>query len=148
MTTGTPDINSSEPCNTSLVLHEPHTTRRSEFPDGSSPYDANRSLLGEIKNTGTGFTITTGSTHLLTIHFKRWAAYGDPAARGPAYKNTVFSRSSLFLPTWTAISVRVGIHAVHHRSSIQSHRSHPFGVMGIMHNKRVISSVGIFDGEQ
>ena len=45
-------------------------------------------------------------------------------------------------------SVRVGIHAVHHRSSIQSHRSHPFGVMGIMHNKRVINSVGIFDGEQ
>jgi hypothetical protein len=67
--TGTPDINSSEPCNTSPVLHELHTTRRSEFSDGSSPYDANRSLLGEIKHTGTGFTITTGSTHLLTIHF-------------------------------------------------------------------------------
>src|SRR3979490_2559707 len=144
MTTGTPDINSSEPCNTSLVLHELHTTRRSEFPDGSSPYDANRSLLGEIKNTGTGFTITRLDPSI-DYTFQRWAAYGDPAARGPAYKNTVFSRSSLFLPTWTAISVRVGIHAVHHRSSIQSHRSHPFGVMGIMHNKRVISSVGIFD---
>ena len=31
MTTGTPDINSSEPCDSSLVLHELHTTRRSEF---------------------------------------------------------------------------------------------------------------------
>ena len=40
------------------------------------------------------------------------------------------------------------IHAVHHRSSIQSHHSRPFGVMGIMHNERVINSVGIFDGEQ
>jgi len=54
---------------TPLVLHELYTTRRSEFSDGSSPYDANRSLLGEIKHTGTGFAITTGSTHLLTIHF-------------------------------------------------------------------------------
>ena len=37
---------------------------------------------------------------------------------------------------------------VHHRSSIQSHRSRPFGVMGIMHNKRVISSVGIFESNE
>ena len=35
MTTGTPDINSSEPCNTSLVLHELHTTRRSRGWAGS-----------------------------------------------------------------------------------------------------------------
>jgi len=41
-----------------------------------------------------------------------------------------------------------GIHAVHHRSSIQLHRSRPIGIMGIMHNKRVISSVGIFAREQ
>ena len=60
-------IISSEPCNTFLVLHELHTIRRSEFSDRSSH------LLGEIKNTGTGFTITTSSTHLLTIHHDFYA---------------------------------------------------------------------------
>jgi hypothetical protein len=30
MTTGTPDINSSEPCNTSVVLHELHTILHDE----------------------------------------------------------------------------------------------------------------------
>src|SRR6267378_5382988 len=126
MTTGTPDINSSEPCNTSLVLHELHTTRRSEFPDGSSPYDANRSLLGEIKNTGTGFTITTGSTHLLTIHFNAGRHTEILLLAGLHIRIRFFHDLLYFFRRgWQfPISVRVGIHAVHHRSSIQSHRSH------------------------
>src|ERR1700722_4736723 len=121
--------------NTSLVLHELHTTRRSEFSDGSSPYDVNGNLLGEIKNTGTGFTITTGSTHLLTIHFNAGRHTEILLLAGLHIRIEFFHD---LLRRWTAISVRVGIHAVHHR----------FGVMGIIHNKRVISSVGIFDGEQ
>ena len=117
--------------NTSLVLHELHTTRRSEFSDGSSPYDANGNLLGEIKNTGTGFTITTGSTHLLTIHFNAGRHTEILLLAGLHNFFTIFSVSSDVDGNFRKSRyTRVGIHAVHHRSSIQSHHSHPFGVHG------------------